>query len=81
MPNRPPRGRKPSIDGSVLIVAKAASVAVAVVADDVSDANIRPEHLILGVLVKSSGDAIVVLRDAGVQISAIRKFLSGHEEQ
>ena len=50
-------------------------------ANDLSDANIRPEHLILGVLVKSSGDAIVVLRDAGVQTSAIRKFLSGHGEQ
>jgi ATP-dependent Clp protease ATP-binding subunit ClpC len=47
-------------------------------ADDLSDSNIRPEHLILGVLVKGSGDATVVLMDAGVRISAIRKFLSDH---
>jgi ATP-dependent Clp protease ATP-binding subunit ClpC len=50
-------------------------------ADDLSDANIRPEHLILGLLVKTSGEANVVLRDAGVQMSAMRKFLSRQEER
>jgi ATP-dependent Clp protease ATP-binding subunit ClpC len=50
-------------------------------ADDLADANIRPEHLILGLLVKTSGEANVVLRDAGVQMSAMRKFLSRQEER
>ena len=50
-------------------------------ADDLSDAHIRPEHLILGLLVKTSGEANVVLRDAGVQMSAMRKFLSRQGER
>jgi ATP-dependent Clp protease ATP-binding subunit ClpC len=50
-------------------------------ADDLADANIRPEHLILGLLVKTSGEANVVLRDAGVQMSAMRQFLSRQGER
>ena len=44
-------------------------------ADDLRDTTIRPEHLILGVLVKTSGDACDALNRAGVKISTIRQFL------
>lgn len=45
-------------------------------ANDLSDANIRTEHLILGVLVKTSGTGVDVLTKAGVHLSSIREFLS-----
>jgi ATP-dependent Clp protease ATP-binding subunit ClpA len=45
-------------------------------ADDLSDVTIRPEHVILGILVKTASQAAAALSEAGVQISAIREYLS-----
>ena len=49
-------------------------------ADDLSNDTIRPEHLILGILVKTAGHAIAALRDASVHLSAIREALSSRGE-
>jgi ATP-dependent Clp protease ATP-binding subunit ClpA len=45
-------------------------------ADEAKNKWIRPEHLVLGVLVKTYGDAARVLQDAGVDIAAIRDHLA-----
>ena len=45
-------------------------------ADDLSDAMIRAEHLMLGVLVRTDSQATTVMRDAGIRVSAIREALS-----
>ncbi len=47
-------------------------------ASDLGNAEIRSEHLILGVMVKTTGEAAEALREAGVTISAIRQFLAGN---
>jgi ATP-dependent Clp protease ATP-binding subunit ClpC len=44
-------------------------------ADDLGNTEIWPEHLMLGVLVKTSGAATDALTKAGVEIAAIRRFL------
>ena len=44
-------------------------------ADDLGNRTIGPEHLLLGVLVKTSGTAAEVLTSVGVKIPAIRGFL------
>jgi ATP-dependent Clp protease ATP-binding subunit ClpA len=48
-------------------------------ADDLSSVAIRPEHLILGIMVKTDGAAATALRDAGARPSAIREYLSSAE--
>jgi ATP-dependent Clp protease ATP-binding subunit ClpA len=44
-------------------------------ADDLENSHIRSEHLLLGVLVKTSGEAAGALHAAGVGVAAIRQFL------
>jgi ATP-dependent Clp protease ATP-binding subunit ClpC len=44
-------------------------------ADDLKNSHVQPEHLLLGVMVKTSGEAVDALHEAGVQIGAIRQFL------
>lgn len=44
-------------------------------AEDLQDREIRPEHLLLGVLIKTSGAAADALHAAGVHAAAIRQFL------
>jgi heme-degrading monooxygenase HmoA len=44
-------------------------------ADDLKNHWIRPEHILLGVMVKTSGEAAGVLNTAGVRIDAIREYL------
>ncbi len=55
---------------------KAALERAQIEADELSDLTIRPEHLILGIAVKTSGQATAALTDAGVRISAIREALA-----
>jgi heme-degrading monooxygenase HmoA len=45
-------------------------------ADDLKNYWIRPEHILLGVMVKTSGAAARALHDAGVGLEAIRDYLS-----
>ena len=47
----------------------------AIEADEWQGGHIEPEHLLLGVLVKTSGVAADALLDAGVAIVGIRQFL------
>jgi heme-degrading monooxygenase HmoA len=47
----------------------------AIEADDLKNHWIRPEHLLLGVMVKTSGAAASALHDAGVGVDAIREHL------
>lgn len=44
-------------------------------ADECSNPDIRPEHLIAGILVKTAGPAATALTDAGIGLSAIRDAL------
>jgi len=44
-------------------------------ADQLGDATIRPEHLLLGVLVEPSGVCGTALEEAGVTIHAVREYL------
>jgi ATP-dependent Clp protease ATP-binding subunit ClpA len=44
-------------------------------ADGLKQAEVRPEHLLLGVLEEASSKAAEVLRNAGVQTAAIRELL------
>jgi ATP-dependent Clp protease ATP-binding subunit ClpA len=44
--------------------------------DDLNNREVRAEHLLLGVLVKTTGEAASALHEAGVQIRAIREFLT-----
>jgi heme-degrading monooxygenase HmoA len=46
-------------------------------ADDLSNVFIRPEHIVLGILVKTSGEAARALNGAGVTVDAVRAFLKG----
>jgi ATP-dependent Clp protease ATP-binding subunit ClpA len=46
-------------------------------ADDLKNEAIRPEHIILGVLVKTDRTAARALRDAGIDPHAIREYLRG----
>jgi heme-degrading monooxygenase HmoA len=46
-------------------------------ADQRDSYTIRPEHLILGTIVKTDGTAARVLKDAGVDANAIREYLRG----
>src|SRR3954463_15737176 len=72
-------GRSDVVAGSVEIPfaqeAKGALQRAATEADDLKNKSIRPEHLVLGVLVATSGTAARVLQEAGVEIGAIRDFL------
>jgi ATP-dependent Clp protease ATP-binding subunit ClpA len=45
-------------------------------ADDMNNEKIRPEHLVLGVLVQTSG-VRDILTQQGVTAAAIRAFLEG----
>jgi len=56
---------------------KAALTQTGVEADALRNKTIRPEHLILGILVKTSGAAARALREAGVDPNAIREALRG----
>ncbi len=49
-------------------------------AADMSNDTIRPEHLLLGILVETNGEATAALRDAGVHVSVIREALSSRGE-
>jgi heme-degrading monooxygenase HmoA len=53
---------------------------VPVEADELKNVSIRPEHLVLAVLVKTSGTAAQVLHEAGVNAAAIRGYLRSHPE-
>ena len=55
---------------------KAALERAQIEADELSDVTIRPEHLVLGIVVKTSSQATATLADAGVRISAIREALA-----
>jgi heme-degrading monooxygenase HmoA len=55
--------------------AKAALERAAIEADDLGNRWIRPEHILLGVIVKTSGAATRALHEAGVAALAIRDFL------
>jgi ATP-dependent Clp protease ATP-binding subunit ClpA len=55
---------------------KAALERAQIEADELSDATIRLAHLILGIAVKTSGQATAALTDAGVRIAAIREALA-----
>ena len=44
-------------------------------ADDLKNDWIRPEHILLGVMVKTSGEAARVLNTAGVRIDAVRHHM------
>ena len=55
--------------------AKAVLEQARVEADALENHWIRPEHLVLGVVVKTSGAAARALRDAGVAPDAIREYL------
>lgn len=52
----------------------------AIEADELKGGHIEPEHLLLGVLVKTSGAAADALHEAGVEIRAIRQFLQASAE-
>ena len=43
-------------------------------ADDLSNVFIHPEHIVLGILVKTSGEAARALSGAGVTVDAVRRF-------
>ena len=49
----------------------------AIEADAAGNATIRCEHMLLGVMVRTSGAATRALTDAGVGIDAIREYLKG----
>jgi len=49
-------------------------------ADDLKNRWIVPEHLILSVVVKTSGEATRALHDAGVEANAIREYLRNRPE-
>jgi ATP-dependent Clp protease ATP-binding subunit ClpA len=55
--------------------AKAALERAAIEADDAGNSDIRPEHLLLGVMVRSSGQTSRALQALGVDLSAVREFL------
>jgi ATP-dependent Clp protease ATP-binding subunit ClpA len=44
-------------------------------ADELKNHWIRPEHIVLGVLVKTNGTAARTLRDAGVDVDVLRAYL------
>ena len=44
-------------------------------ADQLNDPSIRPEHLLLGVFVKGSDEQREALRQSGVELDAVRKYL------
>ena len=46
-------------------------------ADALKNATIRPEHMILAVMVRAQGAAAQALRDAGIDPNAIRHYLRG----
>jgi heme-degrading monooxygenase HmoA len=56
---------------------KAALEQTSIEADAAGNGAIRCEHLLLGVLVKTQGEAARALEAAGVRIDAIRAFLRG----
>ncbi len=60
---------------------KAALERAQIEADELSDVTIRPEHLILGIAVKTSGQATAVLTEASVHIAAIREALACRGEE
>lgn len=50
-------------------------------ADGLSNATIRAQHLVLGILVKTSGSAALALSRAGLKIPVIREALSAGERE
>lgn len=56
-------------------VCKAALEQTAVEADEAGNKTIRCEHMLAGILVKTSGEAARVLHEAGVRIDAVREHL------
>jgi len=49
-------------------------------ADDLGNPTIMPEHIVLAVMEKSFGEATRALNDAGVQLDAIRDYLTTSDE-
>src|SRR5215211_1596595 len=56
--------------------AKAALERASVEADDLENAVISPEHLVLGVMVKTSGPAARGLQAVGVEVASVRRYLA-----
>ena len=50
-------------------------------AEDASNASVKPEHLMLGILTKTQGHASALLIAAGVRVAAIRQALSSRHEE
>ena len=60
---------------------KAALQRTAIEANDAGNRTIRCEHLLLGVLATTSGQASRILHESGVRIEAIREFLKAQPRE
>jgi len=77
-----PAGERVSTSVEVPFSAEAKTVLqhTVVEADAAGNQGIVPEHIVLGVLVKTSGGASRVLQDAGVEVAAMRRHLAAMPE-
>jgi ATP-dependent Clp protease ATP-binding subunit ClpC len=69
-PKYPQKHEVPFSEATIKVIERAV-----IEADDLQSRAVRSEHLLLGVLVKTSGEAADALHSAGVHLDPIRQFL------